>query len=141
MGNRYLEETKKFFKEVNFVADEESYATKGFHLWNTEKRRGEKAVLIIGLNPAGGKGAAKNENRDDFIYFNWGKDLDPLKKLKVDSNDKNSSGKYLHASYFSPIGHFVESVLEEDTKWDWANTNEVMFDKLIKSNDVAAIAA
>lgn len=127
-----FEDVKKYIRELKVKAEEAdmnlfTYATKVFLTGNGQDlclapngfsavdRKGKdrrKAVLVLGMNPAGDEQTAENEKgKPHFKYI-------------PDCKMKDCEHLY-YPSFFKPIYDVFDQVTDSNVKWDWCNEQDI----------------
>ncbi|MCR4813943.1 MAG: hypothetical protein K5879_03860 [Lachnospiraceae bacterium] len=97
----------------------------------------KKAILFIGMNPAGDKEDAKRDYATGGLFLNYYEEFDKLSKEFA--KPKQKSKGLIYKTYYNPILNFFKEATGEDIAWEWCNYN---FDDLLAiikrvNNDVS----
>ena len=88
----------------------------------------KKAILFIGMNPAGDKEDAKRDYSTGGLFLNYYEEFDLMSKNFTDPKQK--SKKLMYKTYFNPILRFFVEVTGGNIAWEWCNYD---FDELINT--------
>lgn len=99
--NEFIKKTKK---ALAISEDDSRLGVRGFEFDNSTSEK--DCVLVIGLNPAGNKKAAKNETTNKTYLYSL----------------KNSiKSDYVYNKYYKPIYELMNDIFDNGAKWHWCN--------------------
>lgn len=113
--NEFIEKTKK---SLAIPEHDSKLGVRGFEFDNSTSEK--DCVLVIGLNPAGDKEDAKNE--EDIRTY--------LYSLK-----ESIKSKYVYNKYYKPIYELINDIFDDDAKWHWCNKSWDILSKEIEHSE------
>ena len=114
-NNKFIDKTKV---GLDLDEDDPRLGVRGFEFDNSTSEK--NCVLVIGLNPAGDKEDAKNE--EDIRTY--------LYSLK-----ESIKSKYVYNKYYKPIYELMNDIFDNDAKWHWCNKSWDILSKEIEYSE------
>lgn len=118
LDNEFVEKTRN---ALNKKSDTLCIACRGFDLDKLDTKK-EECVLVMGLNPAGGKDDAIREKGSGRYFYSFDRDR------KINSD-------WVYNAYFRPIYEFISAALDKDVKWPWCNISWGVLEQEITSDE------
>ena len=114
--NEFIEKTKK---ALAISEHDSKLGVRGFEFDDSTSEK--DCVLVIGLNPAGDKDDANNENTNRTYLY---------------SLKKSIKSKYVYNKYYKPIYELMNDIFDNDAKWHWCNKSwDILSKELEHSED------